>query len=41
MRLIAVSGYAQSDDIRKSLEAGFEAHIAKPADPEEIDRLLG
>jgi signal transduction histidine kinase len=40
VRLIAVSGYAQPEDIRKSLEAGFEAHLAKPADPMEIERLL-
>lgn len=40
VRLIAISGYAQPEDIRKSLEAGFEAHLAKPADPMEIERLL-
>ncbi len=40
VRLIAVSGYAQTEDIRQSLEAGFEAHVAKPADPADIDRLL-
>jgi CheY-like chemotaxis protein len=27
---IAVSGYAQPDDIEKSLEAGFGYHFAKP-----------
>lgn len=39
-RLIAISGYAQPEDVRKCLEAGFEAHVAKPADPTEIGRLL-
>jgi CheY-like chemotaxis protein len=39
-RLIAVSGYAQPDDIRRAIEAGFDAHLAKPPDPGEIDRLL-
>jgi CheY-like chemotaxis protein len=40
IRLIAVSGYAQPDDVRQAIEAGFNAHVAKPADPAEIDRLL-
>lgn len=40
VRLIAVSGYAQSEDVRRSLDCGFDAHIAKPADPEEIERLM-
>jgi CheY-like chemotaxis protein len=40
VRLIAISGYAQPEDVPKSLEAGFEAHLAKPADPMEIERLL-
>jgi signal transduction histidine kinase len=40
VRLIAVSGYAQPDDVKKALEAGFDAHIAKPPDPEVLERLL-
>jgi len=39
-RLIAVSGYAQSEDRQRAAEAGFELHVAKPPDPEEIDRIL-
>jgi KaiC/GvpD/RAD55 family RecA-like ATPase/ActR/RegA family two-component response regulator len=39
-RLIALSGYAQPEDVRRAIEAGFDAHIAKPPDPGEIDRLL-
>lgn len=27
-------------DVRRCLEAGFDAHLAKPAQPEEIQRLL-
>jgi CheY-like chemotaxis protein len=38
--LIAVSGYAQDDDRRKAREAGFGALLAKPADTEELTRLL-
>jgi PAS domain S-box-containing protein len=40
IRLIAISGYAQPDDIQKAMESGFEAHLAKPADPEKIETLL-
>jgi CheY-like chemotaxis protein len=40
-RLIAVSGYAQPEDVSRALEAGFDAHVAKPCDPEQLARLLG
>jgi CheY-like chemotaxis protein len=40
VQLIAVSGYAQPEDVRRSADAGFDAHIAKPPDPEQIERLL-
>jgi len=38
--LVAVSGYAQPEDKREAAEAGFEQHVKKPADPDEIQRLL-
>jgi CheY-like chemotaxis protein len=40
IRLVAISGYAQPDDIRRSIEAGFDAHVAKPAQQAEIERWL-
>ena len=40
IRLVAISGYAQPEDVRRSLEAGFDAHVAKPAQPADIERLL-
>jgi PAS domain S-box-containing protein len=40
MRLIALSGYAQPEDVKHAIEAGFDVHVAKPCDPEEIERLL-
>ena len=40
MRLVAVSGYAQPGDVRRALDAGFDRHLAKPADVAEIERLL-
>lgn len=33
LRLIAVTGYGQESDRRKAIEAGFDDHIVKPADP--------
>jgi CheY-like chemotaxis protein len=40
IRLVAVSGYAQPEDRERAERAGFDAHVAKPADPAEIARLL-
>ena len=40
-QLIAVSGYAQPEDVKRAIEAGFDGHVAKPCDPEKIERLLG
>ena len=41
MQLYAVSGYAQSEDVRRATEAGFDGHLAKPVDVADIARLLG
>jgi CheY-like chemotaxis protein len=40
MRLVAVSGYAQPEDVEKAVGAGFDEHIAKPCDIVVIERLL-
>jgi CheY-like chemotaxis protein len=34
--LIAVTGYGQEDDRRRAREAGFDWHLTKPVDPEEL-----
>lgn len=39
-RLIALSGYAQDDDRERARAAGFDAHVAKPPDVEELLKLL-
>ncbi|MFD0668209.1 PAS domain S-box protein [Ramlibacter sp. MAHUQ-53] len=40
VQLIAVSGYADLDARRRSAEAGFDAHLPKPADIRSLERLL-
>lgn len=40
LRLVAVSGWGQQDDRRRSMEAGFDAHLVKPVAPEELLALL-
>jgi CheY-like chemotaxis protein len=37
---IALSGYAQPEDKRRALDAGFDAHLAKPPRIDELERLL-
>ncbi len=38
--LIAVTGYGGDEDRRLSREAGFDAHLTKPADPTALQELL-
>ena len=40
MLLVAVTGYGQSGDRRRSSEAGFDAHLTKPVDALALDALL-
>jgi PAS domain S-box-containing protein len=39
-RLVALSGYAQVEDRRRAREAGFDAHLAKPVDLDELMSTL-
>lgn len=38
--LIAVTGWGEAEDKRLALAAGFDRHMTKPIDPEELERLL-
>ncbi len=38
--LIAVSGYGRPEDKRLSLEAGFDLHLTKPVDVDELEQAL-
>ncbi len=38
--LIAVSGHGSAEDRRKSQEAGFDHHLQKPVDLDDLEKLL-
>lgn len=38
---IALSGFGMEDDIQRSLDAGFEHHLTKPIDFQELQRFVG
>jgi CheY-like chemotaxis protein len=38
--LIAVSGYAQPEDVAAAREAGFEVHLAKPPSLEALKQAI-
>jgi CheY-like chemotaxis protein len=38
--LVAVTGYGQQEDIRRSHEAGFDAHLLKPIELDQLYALL-
>jgi len=40
MALIAVTGYGQADDRRRSKDAGFDAHLVKPVSPGVLSSLI-
>jgi signal transduction histidine kinase len=40
LRLIALTGYGRDADIAKAHEAGFEAHLIKPFDLNELEKLM-
>lgn len=40
IRLIALTGYGQDADIRRALAAGFDHHVTKPVDCEQLVALM-
>ncbi len=40
MVIFACTGWGQTDDLRRSKEAGFNKHLVKPLDPKLLDDLL-
>jgi CheY-like chemotaxis protein/anti-sigma regulatory factor (Ser/Thr protein kinase) len=39
-RLVALTGWGQAEDRRRTKDAGFDDHLTKPTDPRELQRLL-
>jgi CheY-like chemotaxis protein len=39
-RLIALTGYGQEHDRRRSVQSGCEAHLVKPVDPARVLKLI-
>jgi CheY-like chemotaxis protein len=38
--IVALTGWGQEEDVRRSTEAGFNHHLVKPVDPADLARLL-
>ena len=41
VKLIALTGWGQEEDKRRSHEAGFDLHMVKPIDFNALEKLLG
>jgi PAS domain S-box-containing protein len=41
VRIVAVTGYGQEEDRRRSRESGFDQHLTKPVDPEALQAFVG
>jgi CheY-like chemotaxis protein len=39
--IVAVTGWGQEQDRQLAAQAGFDTHMTKPADPEQLVELLG
>jgi CheY-like chemotaxis protein len=38
--LVALTGWGQEEDRRRSEEAGFNSHIVKPVEPAALEKLV-
>jgi CheY-like chemotaxis protein len=38
--LVALTGWGQEEDRRRCLQAGFDHHLTKPAEPKELEQVL-
>jgi two-component system CheB/CheR fusion protein len=38
--LVALTGYGRPEDQRRAQEAGFDAHLVKPVDPDRLSALI-
>jgi two-component system CheB/CheR fusion protein len=40
MPAIALTGYGRQEDVRKAMAAGFSGHLVKPAEIEDVRRMI-
>jgi PAS domain S-box-containing protein len=40
LMLIALTGWGQAEDRERAMREGFDEHLTKPVDPEELEKLL-
>lgn len=40
LKLVAVTGYGRKQDRQRAYEAGFDAHLVKPVDPERLNGVI-
>ena len=40
LRLIALTGYGQDQDRERSAQAGFDAHLVKPVEIDDLDEVI-
>jgi CheY-like chemotaxis protein len=38
--MVAVTGYSMFDDREQSISAGFNAHMTKPINPQDLIKLI-
>ncbi len=38
--LVAQTGWGQPDDRRRSADAGFDHHLIKPVEPDQLEKIL-
>jgi CheY-like chemotaxis protein len=38
--IVALTGWGQQQDRQRTLEAGFDRHLVKPADPQSLQAVL-
>jgi CheY-like chemotaxis protein len=39
-RLVALTGYGAATDVARAVEAGFDAHLVKPASIEQLEAVI-
>jgi CheY-like chemotaxis protein len=38
--LVALTGWGQADDKKRAADAGFDEHLTKPVDPDQLTQVI-